>query len=243
MVGLPQPAVGTTPGRCWPDATPTPAQSAAEARPLTSPCCSPTPPATNQHSTAGAQYAGSSGLINIKRDDALLHYLTGHYLSTVERSQAAGAEEWAGHKDQPDLPWIFMAADQTIEAGTGRTEAGAADMFVGDTNLDDSRTKAMGKRSGGRPSTSVPQPRNQLVDHQPSTRHNLAGNPHRGESRTKLGRARRTPPMTGLPQCQTPTTMMVTASSSVLDTEDTVPRRDETHTRSTHETETIGLTA
>ena len=29
--------------------------------------------------TADAQYAGRSGLINIKRDDALLHYLTGHY--------------------------------------------------------------------------------------------------------------------------------------------------------------------
>ena len=33
-----------------------------------------------QRGSAGAQYAGSSGLINIKRDDALLHYLTGHYL-------------------------------------------------------------------------------------------------------------------------------------------------------------------
>ena len=29
--------------------------------------------------TADAQYAGRSGLINIKRDDALLHLLTGHY--------------------------------------------------------------------------------------------------------------------------------------------------------------------
>ena len=32
-----------------------------------------------QRGTADAQYAGRSGLINIKRDDALLHYLTGHY--------------------------------------------------------------------------------------------------------------------------------------------------------------------
>ena len=31
-----------------------------------------------RHST-GAQYAGSSSLINIKRDDALLHLLAGHY--------------------------------------------------------------------------------------------------------------------------------------------------------------------
>ena len=34
-----------------------------------------------QRGPAGAQYAGLSGLINIKRDDALLHYLTGHYPS------------------------------------------------------------------------------------------------------------------------------------------------------------------
>ena len=32
-----------------------------------------------QRGSTGAQYAGSSGLINIKRDDALLHLLTGHY--------------------------------------------------------------------------------------------------------------------------------------------------------------------
>ena len=37
------------------------------------------PQCRRQRGTAGAQYAGSSGLINIKRDDALLHYLTGHY--------------------------------------------------------------------------------------------------------------------------------------------------------------------
>ena len=32
-----------------------------------------------QRGSTGAQYAGSSGLINIKMDDALLHLLTGHY--------------------------------------------------------------------------------------------------------------------------------------------------------------------
>ena len=32
-----------------------------------------------QRGSTGAQYAGSSGLINIKRDNVLLHYLTGHY--------------------------------------------------------------------------------------------------------------------------------------------------------------------
>ena len=46
----------------------------AEARPLPH-----HPQCRRQRGTAGAQYAGSSGLINIKRDDALLHYLTGHY--------------------------------------------------------------------------------------------------------------------------------------------------------------------
>ena len=38
------------------------------------------PQRRRQRGTAGAQYAGRSGLINIKRDDALLHLLTGHYL-------------------------------------------------------------------------------------------------------------------------------------------------------------------
>ena len=37
------------------------------------------PQRRRQRGTAGAQYAGHSSLINIKRDDALLHLLTGHY--------------------------------------------------------------------------------------------------------------------------------------------------------------------
>ena len=37
------------------------------------------PQRRRQRGTADAQYAGRSGLINIKRDDALLHHLTGHY--------------------------------------------------------------------------------------------------------------------------------------------------------------------
>ena len=40
------------------------------------------PQRRRQRGTADAQYAGRSGLINIKRDDALLHYLTGHYLKS-----------------------------------------------------------------------------------------------------------------------------------------------------------------
>ena len=37
------------------------------------------PQRRRQRGTAGAQHAGRSSLINIKRDDALLHLLTGHY--------------------------------------------------------------------------------------------------------------------------------------------------------------------
>ena len=39
------------------------------------------PQRRRQRGTAGAQHAGRSSLINIKRDDALLHLLTGHYRS------------------------------------------------------------------------------------------------------------------------------------------------------------------
>ena len=41
------------------------------------------PQRRRQRGTADAQYAGRSGLINIKRDDALLHLLTGHYPATT----------------------------------------------------------------------------------------------------------------------------------------------------------------
>ena len=44
------------------------------------------PQCRRQRGTAGAQYAGSSGLINIKRDDALVHLLTGHYLNAANPS-------------------------------------------------------------------------------------------------------------------------------------------------------------
>ena len=37
------------------------------------------PNAAGNEALPDAQYAGRSGLINIKRDDALLHLLTGHY--------------------------------------------------------------------------------------------------------------------------------------------------------------------
>ena len=54
------------------------------------------PQRRRQRGTAGAQYAGRSGLINIKRDDALLHYLTGHYpdiTTKVNRNQVISRYE------------------------------------------------------------------------------------------------------------------------------------------------------
>ena len=56
--------------RCWPSNT---------RRMGRSPPLPHHPQRRRQRGTADAQYAGRSGLINIKRDDALLHYLTGHY--------------------------------------------------------------------------------------------------------------------------------------------------------------------
>ena len=50
------------------------------------------PQCRRQRGTAGSQYAGRSGLINIKRDDALLHYLTGHYLFADEAHFRADAD-------------------------------------------------------------------------------------------------------------------------------------------------------
>ena len=46
------------------------------------------PNAAGNEALPDAQYAGRSGLINIKRDDALLHYLTGHYQTPCTRSPA-----------------------------------------------------------------------------------------------------------------------------------------------------------
>ena len=57
--------------RCWPSNTTNGPKPALPHHPQR----------RRQRGTADAQYAGRSGLINIKRDDALLHYLTGHYLA------------------------------------------------------------------------------------------------------------------------------------------------------------------
>ncbi len=50
------------------------------------------PQRRRQRGTAEAQYAGRSGLINIKRDDALLHYLTGHYQLEADHRRHAEIE-------------------------------------------------------------------------------------------------------------------------------------------------------
>ena len=47
------------------------------------------PQRRRQRGTADAQYAGRSGMINIKRDDALLHLLTGHYPTLTARPPPA----------------------------------------------------------------------------------------------------------------------------------------------------------
>ena len=68
---FPQPVIGAAPGGRG--------AGRATRRMGRSPPLPHHPQRRRQRGTAGAQYAGSSGLINIKRDDALLHYLTGHY--------------------------------------------------------------------------------------------------------------------------------------------------------------------
>ena len=76
---LPQPAVGAAPGGRG--------AGRATRRMGRSPPLPHHPQRRQQRGTAGAQHAGRSSLINIKRDDALLHYLTGHY----RRSRASWA--------------------------------------------------------------------------------------------------------------------------------------------------------
>ncbi len=84
------PRKGTWWARCWPSS-------------MTN---GPSPPLPHhpqrrrQRGTAEAQYSGRSGLINIKRDDALLHYLTGHYQfrndAAYLNNPTGGATGWAG---------------------------------------------------------------------------------------------------------------------------------------------------
>ena len=66
--------------RCWPSSTTNGPKPAATSH---------HPKRRRQRGTAGAQYAGISGLINTKGDDALLHYLTGHYRPTSGASARA----------------------------------------------------------------------------------------------------------------------------------------------------------
>ena len=60
------------------------------------------PNAAGNEALPDAQYAGRSGLINIKRDDALLHLLTGHYRELGEElgMKAYRAERLFDHTNE-----------------------------------------------------------------------------------------------------------------------------------------------
>ena len=95
--------------RCWPSNTTSGPKPAA-----TSP--SPTPPATRH---CRSPMAGRSGLINIKRDDALLHYLTGHYRRQPKRYSATRQPFWGPGPPGPKvLPLLPTAATSSTDAGT-----------------------------------------------------------------------------------------------------------------------------
>ena len=84
------------------------------------------PNALGNEGTAGAQYAGSSGLINIKRDDALLHYLYVAYAPWIGQSAgpARGARRsLVGEPGAPAVP--TPAAARPSETGN-RTPPGTA---------------------------------------------------------------------------------------------------------------------
>ena len=88
---LPQPAIGAAPGGRG--------AGRATRRMGRSPPLPHHPQRRRQRGTAGAQHAGRSSLINIKRDDALLHLLTGHYhpssvLSRMRARLMTRAEHW-----------------------------------------------------------------------------------------------------------------------------------------------------
>ncbi|CAI8041098.1 hypothetical protein GBAR_LOCUS22838, partial [Geodia barretti] len=82
---LPQPAIGAAPGGRG--------AGRATRRMGRSPPLPHHPQRRRQRGTAGAQHAGRSGLINIKRDDALLHYLYVAVVPWIGRSagRARGA--------------------------------------------------------------------------------------------------------------------------------------------------------
>ena len=61
------------------------------------------PQCHRQRGTADAQYAGRSGLINIKRDDALLHLLTGHYQHRRFGWLRLGVSGWRGSQLLPHV--------------------------------------------------------------------------------------------------------------------------------------------
>jgi MFS family permease len=78
------------------------------------------PQRRRQRGTAGAQYAGRSGLINIKRDDALLHYLTGHYPGNTppatDSTEAESEWRWQEAVKGRDF-WLMVAGDTGTTLG------------------------------------------------------------------------------------------------------------------------------
>ena len=68
------------------------------------------PNAAGNEALPDAQYAGRSGLINIKRDDALLHYLTGHYRAFLLSLQQA----WGKKMPRITRPQIYRVVREML---------------------------------------------------------------------------------------------------------------------------------
>ena len=77
-----------------------------------------TPSAVGNEALPDGQYAGRSGLININEDDALLHYLTGHYLPLREDQVRRDAQRPAfvafGNQGEEDFR-LFGALGQVAQ--------------------------------------------------------------------------------------------------------------------------------
>ena len=85
---------------------------------------SPTPSATR--ATAGAQYAGSSGLINTNKDDALLHYLYVAVAPWIGQSAGPARGPRRSPVGEPGAPAVpTPAAGRPSETGN-RTPPGTA---------------------------------------------------------------------------------------------------------------------
>ena len=79
------------------------------------------PQRRRQRGTADAQYAGRSGLINIKRDDALLHLLTGHYRDLLLANETVSVR----------VPHVLVSR----VVSTHRRDAVSASLGTGDASI------------------------------------------------------------------------------------------------------------